>query len=69
MSLTWLETAEVNFIEFHIKVKRDKMVPFFESVKIPWQGHGHHQWSDILLFVYKLVYKQRKRISANLTER
>ena len=49
MSLTF-ETAEVNFIKFHIKVKHDKMVPFFESVRITWQGQGHHQGSDIILF-------------------
>ena len=55
MSLTWLETAEVKFIPFHIKVKHDKMVPFSASIRIPWQGKVHHQESDIRPFVYELV--------------
>lgn len=37
MSLTELETAEVNFIELLTKVKHDRMVPFVASIRIPCQ--------------------------------
>ena len=56
------QTAEVNFIELHIKVKHDKMVPFFVSVRIPCQGQGHNQTFCIR------IRKQLKQISTNFNE-
>ena len=43
MSLNFIKTAELNFIDLHIKVKQDRTIRFLYDLGSHAQSQGRHQ--------------------------